>query len=112
MKFLKIQRELTVPEGVKVELKTRDVTVTGPRGKLFRSFKGNKVDIVLITGAFARAEKKRTRGCGGRARARPGPGLRGAVGHGLALHRTSLPVGCRVTPLAGLGALRAARPCC
>ena len=47
MKFLKSVRELVPPEGVKVEVKTRDVTVTGPRGKLFRSFKGNRVDIVL-----------------------------------------------------------------
>ena len=47
MKFLKSVRELVPPEGVKVEVQNRDVTVTGPRGKLFRSFKSNRVDIVL-----------------------------------------------------------------
>ncbi|KAF2768014.1 ribosomal protein L6 [Teratosphaeria nubilosa] len=34
MRYIHSQEELTIPEGVKVHIKTRTVTVEGPRGKL------------------------------------------------------------------------------
>merc|ERR1712054_22907 len=36
MRFIHEQQELPVPEGVKVNIKSRQVTVEGPRGKLYK----------------------------------------------------------------------------
>jgi large subunit ribosomal protein L9e len=38
MKVLKAQREISIPEGVEVQLKARKITVKGPRGTLSRDF--------------------------------------------------------------------------
>ncbi|OCK84050.1 ribosomal protein L6 [Lepidopterella palustris CBS 459.81] len=37
MKYIKSSESLTIPEGVKVAIKTRNVTVEGPRGKLTKN---------------------------------------------------------------------------
>ncbi|KAG9684754.1 hypothetical protein KCU95_g14072, partial [Aureobasidium melanogenum] len=37
MKYIHSKETLTIPDGVKVEIKTRNVTVTGPRGTLEKS---------------------------------------------------------------------------
>ena len=41
------QRTVKVPDGVKVEVKARKVTVSGPRGTLTREFKHIQLDIIL-----------------------------------------------------------------
>lgn len=41
------RREITVPEGVEITIKSRQVTVKGPRGQLFRDFRHLRVDIKL-----------------------------------------------------------------
>ena len=46
MKTLKSQRVIKVPDGVTVSIKSRTVTVTGPRGELTRSFKHQSLDMV------------------------------------------------------------------
>ena len=46
MKTLKSQRVISVPEGVTVAIKSRTVTVKGPRGELTRSFKHQNLDMV------------------------------------------------------------------
>lgn len=45
MKTLLATRYVTIPEGVKVDVKSRVVTVTGPRGELTQSFKHLNLDI-------------------------------------------------------------------
>ncbi|PVV03100.1 hypothetical protein BB560_002426 [Smittium megazygosporum] len=39
---------VTIPEGVKVSIKSRKVTVTGARGTLFRDFRNINVDLVPV----------------------------------------------------------------
>ena len=46
MKLLLATRDVEIPEGVTAEVKSRVVTITGPRGTLTRSFKHVQVDIV------------------------------------------------------------------
>eukprot|EP00903_Cladosiphon_okamuranus_P006628 g6473.t1 len=45
MKTLLATRYVTIPEGVKLDVKSRVVTVTGPRGELVQSFKHVNLDI-------------------------------------------------------------------
>ena len=45
MKTLLATRFVTIPEGVKLEVKSRVVTVTGPRGELVQSFKHVNLDL-------------------------------------------------------------------
>ena len=49
MKYLNTQQEAVIPEGVNVTVKSRVVTVTGPLGKVEKSFKHVPVDIQLTT---------------------------------------------------------------
>ncbi|PVU92419.1 hypothetical protein BB561_003829 [Smittium simulii] len=39
---------VVIPEGVKVECKARKVTVTGPRGVLYRDFRFMNIDIIRV----------------------------------------------------------------
>lgn len=39
MKYIVSEQELEIPDGVKVEIKARTVTVSGPLGKLTKSFR-------------------------------------------------------------------------
>jgi large subunit ribosomal protein L9e len=48
MKTLKATRTLTVPDGVTVTVKSRVVTVTGPRGTLKRDFGHLSIDLTLV----------------------------------------------------------------
>merc|ERR1712085_91615 len=41
-------KEIDIPEGVTVVIKAREVTVTGPRGTLHKSFKFIKIDIKTV----------------------------------------------------------------
>ena len=50
MRTIKSQKTLAIPEGVTVSIKTRVVTVTGPRGKLSRSFAHLAIDLHLEEG--------------------------------------------------------------
>lgn len=45
MKTLLATRYVTIPEGVTVDVKSRVVTVTGPRGELVQSFKHLNLDL-------------------------------------------------------------------
>ncbi|KAF1826547.1 ribosomal protein L6 [Dissoconium aciculare CBS 342.82] len=50
MRYIYSQESLTIPEGVKVHIKTRQVTVEGPRGKLTK-------DLGHLAVAFSHPEK-------------------------------------------------------
>eukprot|EP01006_Ploeotia_vitrea_P010331 TRINITY_DN26828_c0_g1_i1.p1 TRINITY_DN26828_c0_g1~~TRINITY_DN26828_c0_g1_i1.p1 ORF type:complete len:217 (+),score=104.76 TRINITY_DN26828_c0_g1_i1:81-653(+) len=50
MKEINAKRFITIPKGVTVTLKSRKVTVTGPRGTLKRSFQHQKIDLKLLPG--------------------------------------------------------------
>ena len=50
MKVFRIIEEVPIPEGVTVEVKTKEVKVKGPRGELFRSFKHIRNLDMHITG--------------------------------------------------------------
>jgi large subunit ribosomal protein L9e len=57
MRTLLAKREIVVPDGVKVTVKSRDVTVEGPRGKMQRAFKHINIDLrVVANGKKVRAE--------------------------------------------------------
>lgn len=45
MKTLLATRYVTIPEGVSLEVKSRIVTVTGPRGELVQNFKHINLDL-------------------------------------------------------------------
>ena len=45
MKTILASRTISVPEGVEIEVKAREVTVKGPRGTLFKSFKHSNMDL-------------------------------------------------------------------
>ncbi|KAJ8610832.1 hypothetical protein CTAYLR_006443 [Chrysophaeum taylorii] len=49
MKTILGTRFLDIPEGVDVQVKSRTVTVTGPRGTLSRSFKHVSLDLVMVS---------------------------------------------------------------
>ena len=46
MKTLKSQRVIKVPDGVTVNIKSRTVTVKGPRGELTRAFRHQNLDMI------------------------------------------------------------------
>ena len=48
MKTILGTRFLDIPDGVTVTCKARHVTVTGPRGKLERSFKHVQLDMRMV----------------------------------------------------------------
>lgn len=57
MRLIKAQKTLAVPAGVKVTIKSRNVTVVGPRGTLTRSFGHVAIDLFLEdAGSKIRAE--------------------------------------------------------
>jgi large subunit ribosomal protein L9e len=47
MKYIKFTRKFKIPEGVKVEIQSRQVKVTGPRGTLQKDFRHAQVDLKL-----------------------------------------------------------------
>ena len=49
MKTINTKQQYLIPEGVTVDIRARDVTVTGPRGTLNRAFKHIKVQISVKT---------------------------------------------------------------
>lgn len=57
MKTINISQSVTVPDGVKCSVKARTVTVTGPRGKLVKSFRHLKVDISKVDKKTLKVEK-------------------------------------------------------
>lgn len=57
MKILNTSQTVTVPEGVDVSVKTRVVTVKGPRGTLTKSFRHLAVDIFMPTKKSVKVEK-------------------------------------------------------
>ncbi|KAF9906786.1 hypothetical protein EC991_000299 [Linnemannia zychae] len=54
MKDIYKEEILPIPEGVKVEVKARQVTVTGPRGTLSKNFRHTEMDIVKLDTARLR----------------------------------------------------------
>jgi large subunit ribosomal protein L9e len=48
MKPILADRTLSIPEGVTVEVKSRRITVTGPRGKLYKDLSHICADIYLF----------------------------------------------------------------
>merc|ERR1712173_62392 len=57
MKIINTNQSVTVPEGVDVTVKSRVVTVKGPRGQLVKSFKHLAVDISMPNKKTVRVEK-------------------------------------------------------
>mmetsp|Transcript_21004 Transcript_21004/g.27611 ORF Transcript_21004/g.27611 Transcript_21004/m.27611 type:complete len:187 (-) Transcript_21004:57-617(-) len=55
MKTVLATREIVIPDGVEVEVKSRTIKVTGPRGELFRDFKHIACNIVK-TGSIIRVD--------------------------------------------------------
>eukprot|EP00475_Leptophrys_vorax_P020362 TRINITY_DN27856_c0_g1_i1.p1 TRINITY_DN27856_c0_g1~~TRINITY_DN27856_c0_g1_i1.p1 ORF type:complete len:191 (+),score=63.85 TRINITY_DN27856_c0_g1_i1:76-648(+) len=47
MKYIKFTRKFVIPEGVKVEIKSRVITVTGPRGTLTKDFRHIQIDLKI-----------------------------------------------------------------
>mmetsp|Transcript_24337 Transcript_24337/g.36059 ORF Transcript_24337/g.36059 Transcript_24337/m.36059 type:complete len:187 (+) Transcript_24337:77-637(+) len=56
MKTVLASRSIQIPDGVTVEIKARNVTVTGPRGSLNRDFKHIDMDLKIIGGKFIRVD--------------------------------------------------------
>lgn len=48
MRIIYSTRYVEIPEGVTVDFKSRNITVTGPKGTLRRSFKHLKVDLQKV----------------------------------------------------------------
>merc|ERR1712072_163533 len=57
MKIINTNQSVTVPEGVDVTVKSRVVTVKGPRGQLVKSFKHLALDICMPNKKTVRVEK-------------------------------------------------------
>ena len=49
MKTILASREITIPENVEVKVKSRTVTVKGPRGTLSRTFKHLRLELKLLS---------------------------------------------------------------
>lgn len=50
MRTVLASRYIDVPEGIKIDVKSRIVTVAGPRGSLTRNFKHLNLDIQSVAG--------------------------------------------------------------
>jgi large subunit ribosomal protein L9e len=57
MKVIQSTEYVKIPEGVQIWVKSRQVTVKGPRGKLVRSFKHARVDIKKLSAKQIKIEK-------------------------------------------------------
>ena len=57
MKTIHTAQDVEVPAGCSVRVKSRVVTVTGPRGSLTRSFKHLQMDIRMVKQGVIRVEK-------------------------------------------------------
>merc|ERR1712170_196656 len=57
MKILNTSQSINVPEGVSVEIKSRVVTVKGPRGTLSKSFRHLSIDIFMPDSNTIKVEK-------------------------------------------------------
>ena len=57
MKTIHCEQEVNVPEGCSVSVKSRIITVKGPRGKLTRNFKHLQIDIRMISKTVIKVEK-------------------------------------------------------
>ena len=49
MKYISQEQDINIPDEVKVSVKARGVTVTGPRGELKKDFKHVAVELTFIT---------------------------------------------------------------
>ena len=58
MKFIVKTERLEVPDDVKISIKSRSVTVEGKRGKLTKTFRHLKVELVLREEVNATTKKK------------------------------------------------------
>jgi large subunit ribosomal protein L9e len=47
MKFISQEKEVIIPEGVTVQVKSRVVTVTGPRGVLVKNLSHVPMELIL-----------------------------------------------------------------
>jgi len=56
MRTILATRFVEIPEGVTAECKAREVTITGPRGSLTRSFKHRQLDIVKVSNKRIRVD--------------------------------------------------------
>ena len=50
MKTILASQTMDIPDGVKVEIKAKQIRVTGPRGQLTRNFKHLNLDLQMIEG--------------------------------------------------------------
>ena len=50
MKTILASQTMDIPSGVKVEIKAKQIRVTGPRGQLTRNFKHLNLDLQMIEG--------------------------------------------------------------
>ncbi|XP_014672145.1 PREDICTED: 60S ribosomal protein L9-like isoform X2 [Priapulus caudatus] len=57
MKLIRANQTVKFPAGVKVSVKSRRVTIKGPRGTLSRSFKHIPVDMKMVSGSQLIVEK-------------------------------------------------------
>merc|ERR1711939_834017 len=57
MKTVYTKATVNIPEGVKVSIKSRVVSVEGPRGKLSKSFKHIAVDLFMVSDRVIKVEK-------------------------------------------------------
>jgi large subunit ribosomal protein L9e len=57
MKVIRSQEFVDIPDGVEVYVKSREVTVKGPRGTLKRSFKHARISIIKLTKKQIMVEK-------------------------------------------------------
>ena len=57
MKYILTEKELEIPEGITIEVKSRAVTVTGPLGKLKRSFRHIPFDLRKVKDEKTKKEK-------------------------------------------------------
>lgn len=62
MKDISSVESLTIPEGVTVGIKSRIVTVEGPRGKLQKNVGHVQMDIQLVSERFIKTEEKQVPG--------------------------------------------------
>ena len=56
--LMKVTKEVPIPDGVEVSVKSRKMWVTGPRGKLFRDFKHSAITIRVTKNKTVLVEKR------------------------------------------------------